>query len=59
MLQVSILREVLNGKQKNDKENNEIDSKKKKWNEITSQKRHNNFVNIKSGAWRKKDFYQN
>ena len=45
--------------EKNDKENNEIDSKQKKWNEITSQKRHNNFVNIKSGAWKKKDFYQN
>ena len=45
--------------EKNDKESNEIDSKKKKWNEITSQKRHNNFVNIKSGAWKKKDFYQN
>ncbi len=45
--------------EKNDKENNEIDSKKEKWNEITSQKRHNNFVNIKSGAWKKKDFYQN
>ncbi len=45
--------------EKNNKKNNEINSKKKKWNEITSQKRYNNFVNIKSGAWKKKDFYQN
>ena len=44
---------------KKSKENNDVDSKKEKWNEITSQKRHNNYVNVKSGAWRKKDFYQN
>ena len=38
---------------KNNKKINENDSKKEKWDEITSQKRHNNFVNIKSGAWKK------
>lgn len=44
---------------KNNKKINENDAKKEKWDEITSQKRHNNFVNIKSGAWKKKNFYQN
>lgn len=35
------------------------DKKKDSWSEKNSQKRHNNYVNIKSGAWKKKDFHHN
>jgi len=30
-----------------------------RWNEENSQKRHNDYVNINSGAWKKKDFHHN